>query len=142
MLNIISYMPEQAALDGKGKTPFRAQFVTGTTNIKHLNAHVYYNSTLAIRRRFPLITTVVVKPEYAKLVDGQVPDPYDRMLDGDKVPDAPPGEPQDLWIFKVEKVVAAQTQENVPQGAETRVVADNLNVYQWLRLMGQETTVS
>lgn len=140
MLNIISYMPEQAALDGKGKTPFRAQFVTGTTNIKHLNAHVYYNSTLAIRRRFPLITTVVVKPEYAKLVDGQIPEPYDRMLDGDKVPDAPLGEPQDLWIFKVEKVVAAQTQENVPQGAETRVVADNLNIYQWLRLMGQEAT--
>lgn len=140
ILNNIAFMPEQAALEGKGKTPFRGQFVTGTTNSKHLYAHVYYWSSLAIRRRFPLVTTVTVKKEFSQLVDGQVPAPYDRMLDSSKIPVCPPGEIPNLWEFKVEKIVAAPTQENSPQDAETRVVADNLDIFGWLQLMGKEAT--
>jgi hypothetical protein len=67
MLNVVNnvpYVPPQAALEDKGKTPVLAKIVIATTNASDLNAHEYFWCPLAIRRRLPFVVHVEPKKEY------------------------------------------------------------------------------
>lgn len=58
IINSVAFMPEQAAIEDKGTTPFLCDIVIGTTNIKDLNARLYFCTDAAVRRRFPFIVTL------------------------------------------------------------------------------------
>lgn len=97
LLNNVPFVPDQAAIEDKGKTPVRCEFVIASTNTKHLNTDAHFSCPLAILRRMPWVITVKPKPEYAC-------DDKPEMLDGMKV-DKKEGEWMNVWIIKVEKVV-------------------------------------
>jgi hypothetical protein len=102
VVNSVPFVPNQAELEDKGRTPMRAQLVVATSNSKTLNAYHYFNCPLAIQRRLPYVITLEVKPEYAR--DGV-------FLDSDKVPPTEPGSYPDFWIITVEQVVPAGTDQ-------------------------------
>ncbi len=89
VINAVPFVPDQAALDDKGRTPLRAKLVVGTTNTEHLNAFHYFSCPSAAQRRFPYIVEPVVKDEYTD---------ENGMLDSSKVAqeDVP-----NYWNWKV-----------------------------------------
>jgi hypothetical protein len=91
------YVPDQAALEDKGRIPVRIKFLLGTTNVKDLNAYHYFSVPSAMQRRFPYIVEVNVKKEF-QMDDGS------GMLDATKTNCAPEDYP-DYWILKVSKIV-------------------------------------
>lgn len=101
IINNVGYTPPQADLADKGKTPLRPALVTGTTNVKHLNAFVYYENTLAILRRFKLHVEVIPKREYSVNLEGNE---RARMLDASKLPPIAEDSYPDYWEFKISEV--------------------------------------
>ncbi len=101
IINNAAFVPPQADLADKGKTPCRPKVVMGTTNVKRLHASIYYSNALAIARRFNFTITVTVKKKYS--ID-PTQKPFMRMLDPAKMPKTP-GIP-DVWTFTVERTVA------------------------------------
>ena len=91
------YIPDQAALEDKGRIPVRIKFLLGTTNVKDLNAYHYFSVPSAMQRRFPYIVEVFVKKQYQK-------DDGSGMLDASKA-DCLPDDYPDYWILKVSKIV-------------------------------------
>jgi len=99
MLNVINnvpYVPPQAALEDKGKTPVMAKLVIATSNCDHLNAHEYFWCPLAVRRRLPYVVNVKPKKEY--LHNNGI------FIDPAKI-DVVPGTFPDLWDITVSKIV-------------------------------------
>lgn len=99
LINDVPMVPNQAALEDKGKNPIRAKVVIATTNTKHLNAHAHFACPLAVQRRMPFVVSIEPKPEYAR-TDSPT------MLDPSKVPAIVDDWP-DFWLIKVERVVDA-----------------------------------
>lgn len=131
IVNNIPYTPPQADLADKGRTPLRVELVQATTNTKSLNAAAYYCNQLAILRRFPIVVTATVKPEYA--VNPTAP-AGERMLDSSKCPELRAGEYPDYWRFEVEKV-RPQLGSDGRQTAfyeQIRVFDDIYNYVAWL----------
>lgn len=64
VVNNVPYVPPQAALEDKGKTPVMARLVTATSNCIDLNAREYFWCPLAVRRRLPFVVDVTPKKEY------------------------------------------------------------------------------
>lgn len=99
MLNVVNnvpYVPPQAAVEDKGKTPVMARLVVATTNAKDLNAMDYFFCPLAVRRRLPYVVHVEPKPEYVH-TNG-------RFIEPSKL--APiDGAFPDFWTITVQKVV-------------------------------------
>jgi hypothetical protein len=95
-INNICFMPRQAAIDDKGRTPFRCQLVLVSTNTIHLNVNQYFACPLAVLRRIPIVLDICPKPEYLR--DGQ-------FIDSAKIPEFGDEEYPDLWTIKVMKVV-------------------------------------
>lgn len=93
--NRVSFVPDQASLDDKGRTPFKARCVVATTNCEDLNAIHYFQTPLAMQRRFPFTIDVTVKDEFAKDV---------CMLDSSKT-QLVNGEWPDYWNFHVKRPV-------------------------------------
>jgi hypothetical protein len=99
MLNVVNnvpFVPPQAALEDKGKTPVMARLVVATTNAKDLNAIDYFWCPLAVRRRLPYVVNVAPKPEY--LAANQ------RFIDPSKLTSIDGAFP-DYWVITVQKVV-------------------------------------
>jgi hypothetical protein len=95
VINNIPYVPNQAALEDKGRIPFRGQFVVGTTNTSHLNSYHYFSCPSAVQRRFPFIIEPCVRPEFC-CEDGM-------SLDSTKISYPENGYP-DWWTFKILKI--------------------------------------
>lgn len=119
MLNIVNnvpFVPTQADLADKGRTPLLAKFVIATTNTIHLNAQAYFSCPLAVQRRLPFIVSAKPKPEYVK--DG-------HFLDSSKVPLNEDGTYPDYWHFVISKVIPG----NKPHLATIADIAeyDNIN---------------
>lgn len=96
VVNNVTFVPNQADLADKGKTPCMAELVIATTNTTHLNAQYYFSCPLAIRRRLPYIIRVKPKNEYSKN-SGLMLDPAQcRSVEGKY---------DDFWILSVSKVV-------------------------------------
>lgn len=96
VVNNVPYVPPQAALEDKGKTPVMAKLVIGTTNAKDLNAHEYFHCPLAVRRRLPYIIHVEPKQEYLH--------ENGKFIDPAKLPTNNVGYP-DFWNITVQKLV-------------------------------------
>jgi hypothetical protein len=65
MVDIIPLMP-QMAFEEKGKVPFRAKHVIGSTNIPHLHTAAYMAYPIATMRRISVYIHLTVKDEYAE----------------------------------------------------------------------------
>jgi hypothetical protein len=63
IVNDVPYVPNQAALEDKGRVPFRCKVVLGSTNVKEMNVYHYFTTPEAALRRFPYVITVSVRPE-------------------------------------------------------------------------------
>lgn len=96
--NNVPFVPAQAELADKGRTPVRAELVIGSTNTENLNVHAYFSCPLAVQRRFPWIVDMRVRKEFE---DPDKP----GMLDSRRVPPSKVGEYPDFWEFKIKKVV-------------------------------------
>lgn len=98
MLNVVNnvpYVPPQAALEDKGKTPVLAELVIATTNAIDLNAHAYFWCPLAVQRRLPFIVTIEPKDEYKH--DNQVfIDPTKLLIETGLFPN--------YWNIKLHKI--------------------------------------
>lgn len=107
VINPTPFVPDQAALEAKGKTPVRANLVLGSTNVKSLNANMYYAHAPAVQRRMPWVITLKVKKQYA-MEDGR--------LDSSKVPPSCGGYP-DLWDITVEEVKTLPVRRGISDNA-------------------------
>lgn len=87
IVNAIPFSPEQASVEDKGTRICMADLVIGTTNTRHLNAHIYFQEAGAIMRRFPYIVEPMVKPEFRGADGGLEASKTDGSLD--------------YWHFKV-----------------------------------------
>lgn len=98
VVNNTPYVPAQAELCDKGRTPVMSELVIGTTNTQHLNVHAYFSCPLAVQRRFPYVLTIEPKAEYQT---------EDRpgMLASHLRPESTPGAYDDLWNIHVKRVV-------------------------------------
>lgn len=65
VINPVPYIPNQAAIEDKGRIPCRPELVLATTNTRHLNARFYFACEAALLRRFPYVVTPTVKPCFA-----------------------------------------------------------------------------
>lgn len=119
IVNNVPYVPPQADLADKGRTPLRCKLVIATTNTEHLNAFDYFSCPLAVRRRFPYIIEIMPKREYLK--DG-------LMLDSSKAT-WKEGSYPDLWIITIKKVVAAG--QNRAKTEEVEVFSDINLFIEW-----------
>ncbi|AFM44930.2 RNA-dependent RNA polymerase [Marine RNA virus SF-1] len=108
VVNNTPYVPAQAELSDKGRTPVMSELVIGTTNTQHLNVHAYFSCPLAVQRRFPYVLTIEPKAEYQT---------EDRpgMLASHLRPDSIPGAYDDLWNIHVNRVVPIE-KPGVEQG--------------------------
>lgn len=134
VVNNVPFVPTQADLADKGKTPMNCRFVIATTNTKHLNAQAYFSCPLAVQRRLPWVIDIRPKDIYCK--DGQ-------MLDGDKVPILEEGEYPDYWdivVYRVKPV--GSSRENQKAGFEEYKIFDD--IYQfiaWFSIVAKEFDV-
>lgn len=121
------YIPDQAALEDKGKVPVRIKFLLGTTNVKDLNAYSYYSVPGALQRRFPYVVSVSVKKEF-QMDDGS------GRLDASKT-SCEADEYPNYWRLKVERVVLDQRKErqHLPAKYELVKVFTDINEFTvWL----------
>jgi hypothetical protein len=95
VVNNVPYVPPQAALEDKGKTPVMAKFVVATTNAPDLNAQDYFHCPLAVRRRLPYVIHVTPKPEY--LAENG------KFIEPTKLPKMMGAFP-DFWIITVQRL--------------------------------------
>ena len=94
--NDVNFVPDQAALDDKGRIPCRAKLVIATTNVKDLHAYEYFSNASAVQRRLKIVTSLEVKEEYKNPITG--------TLDPTLCPPVAKGAYPDLWHITVEIV--------------------------------------
>lgn len=107
--NNVPFVPAQAELSDKGRTPVRAELVLGSTNTETLNLSAYFSCPLAVQRRFPWVIDVKVKHEYEH-------DDRPGMLDSSKVPTPRVGTYPDLWEFVIKRVEPVGEERNGQRG--------------------------
>lgn len=122
--NNVPFVPAQAELSDKGRTPVRAELVLGSTNTEHLNLAAYFSCPLAVQRRFPWVIDVRVKPEYMSATQP-------GMLDSSLVPAPEVGAYPDLWYFTVKRVEPCG-EERIGQMGRTVVHAEYANMQDFL----------
>lgn len=118
--NSVAFTPDQAALENKGKMPFRCELVIGTTNTENLNAYHYFACPSAFQRRYPFILDIKVKPEFKNEVD---------MLDASKTlgVDNTNTYP-DYWLWTIKRVKPRTVRTTHQTLAEVEVVHENLDL--------------
>ena len=93
IINDVPFVPNQASLEDKGRTPFRAKVVLGTTNKKDMNVHSYFTTPAAALRRFPFVLTAKIRDEY-------------KLGDSDRIRSGLSSQQQlDVWDLTLEEVV-------------------------------------
>nr|QJI53792.1 MAG: hypothetical protein 1 [Marnaviridae sp.] len=116
--NNVPYVPAQAELSDKGRTPVLAELLLGSTNTESLNLAAYFSCPLAVQRRFPWIIDIRVKLEFQS-------DTRPGMLDSAKVPTVEEGAYPDLWTFVIKRVVPVGEERNRQKGEN--VVVENFD---------------
>jgi hypothetical protein len=102
--NNACFVPDQADLANKGRTPFKARAVVATTNCEDLNVYAYFQTPLAASRRVDFYIDATVKPECAK---------YECMLDSAKVQQfKQTGEWPNYWNFTIKVALPASLERN------------------------------
>jgi len=120
IMNNQAFCPDQASLESKGTTPFKAKLVVATTNVEDLNAYYYFSCPSAVQRRFPYIITPTVREEYK---DSR------GMLNSSNVDcmDIYP----DLWTFDI-KIVRPVPLKEGKRKAVIEILHSNLNLREML----------
>lgn len=95
VINQVPYIPNQAELADKGRTPLKPELVTVSTNTYHMNMTAFYNVPLAAQRRIPWVVNIVPKEEYSG----------NGMLVSSSLPELENDELCDYWIISIYKVV-------------------------------------
>lgn len=113
--NNVPFVPAQAELSDKGRTPVRAELVIGSTNTEDLNLVAYFSCPLAVQRRFPWIIDAQVHPNYE---DPSRP----GMLDSSRVPVLAAGEYPDYWTFTIKRVEPKGTERKHQMGFAKEVL--------------------
>jgi hypothetical protein len=114
VVNNVPYVPPQAALEDKGKTPVMARLVVATSNAADLNAHEYFHCPLAVRRRLPFVVHVEPKPEYLH--------ENGKFINPASLPSEHEGYP-DFWTITVQKL------KPVTQGNRDWAVLETVMIY-------------
>lgn len=132
VVNNVPYVPTQAELADKGKTPLRSRFVIATTNTESLNAADYFACPLAVQRRLPYVVSITPREEYLK--DG-------FMLDTAALPPTPPGQYPDFWRITVKKVIPT-TKVNTHMGQvgeliDVAIFEHSLDFIKWFNVQAQ-----
>jgi hypothetical protein len=123
LINAVPYVPDQAALEDKGRIPFRGELVIATTNRKDLHAHPYFSCPSAVQRRFPYVIDVKPKLCYRNAAG---------MLDSTKVGDIEFTDFPDLWDFTIEKVVPTSTRAVHIVNADYIIIHKDLSLREFL----------
>ncbi len=66
VVNNVPFVPTQADLADKGRTPCKAELVIATTNRIDMHAASYFSCPLAVQRRLPYVLSVSVKQEFRR----------------------------------------------------------------------------
>lgn len=106
VVNNVPFVPNQAELSDKGRTPVRCEMVIATSNCNDLNAYHYFQTPLAVQRRLPFVIDVKPKKEFAK---------YECMLDSSKIEQVD-GEWPNYWLYTVYGVEPVGTERLRQQG--------------------------
>jgi hypothetical protein len=125
VVNNVPYVPPQAALEDKGKTPVMAELVIATTNCETLNAQEYFWCPLAVRRRLPYVIEVTPKEEFLHSNQYFI-DPEKIVVEEGRFPD--------LWTIQVKKIVPRF--EGGRELAELEVVKIFTNTNEFLQHFG------
>lgn len=128
VVNNVPYVPAQAALEDKGKTPVMAKLVLATTNAPDLNAQDYFHCPLAVRRRLPYIVKVEPKEEY-KHANG-------KFIDPTKLEKPTCGFPN-YWIITVQQIVPEE--HNGRDSARLETIEVFTDVRKFLAHFGEKT---
>lgn len=131
MLNVINnvpYVPPQAALEDKGRTPVLAKLVLATTNAPDLNALEYFHCPLAVRRRLPYVIKVEPKQEYLH-ANG-------KFIEPTKLPAIDSSFP-DFWNITVQKLEPID--HNGRDSAKLETVAVFTDVKEFLKHFAKES---
>lgn len=113
--NSVAYVPPQADLCDKGRTPIRAELLIGTTNCKHLNLHAYFSCPFAVARRMSYVVTAKIKPEFSK---------HNIMADSARIPITPEGEYMNIWTFQVSVPVPASNIDSDTQRTRYEIIEE------------------
>lgn len=104
VVNNVPFVPIQAALEDKGRTPLLSRFVIATTNTERLNVHAYFSCPAAISRRLPWVVNVEPHPDFARA---------DGTFDTDKATAYTEAFPEsdypNFWKLTVKKVVVKKS---------------------------------
>ncbi len=126
VVNNVPYVPPQAALEDKGKTPVLAELVIATSNSETLNAQEYFWAPLAVRRRLPFVVSITPKDEFLH-ENRTFIDPKKIRIEENSFPD--------LWKITVKKIVPREHgNREYADLVEDRVFTD---VKKFLRYFGQ-----
>lgn len=90
IVNNMPYMPDMAALEDKGKTPYKGELVVMTTNCPDMKFNEYFTYPFAAARRVPWHIRVRPKPGLNK---GFMLDPSKCPLEHNAIPDS--------WSFAI-----------------------------------------
>lgn len=121
VINNVPYVPPQAAIEDKGRTPVLSRFVVATTNTKTLNALHYFSHPIAALRRLPFVVTITPKDEFSK--DG-------KTLDSELLPRKVVGYPN-YWNILVQQVVMTESKFKNKNHAGYKDVlqTDDINIF-------------
>jgi hypothetical protein len=100
VINNVPFVPIQAALEDKGRTPLLSRLVIATTNTEHLNAHAYFSCPGAIQRRFPWVLDVRPHPDL-RSADGR----FNTTVARDVTEALETGHLPNFWDIVVKEVV-------------------------------------
>lgn len=135
VINDVAFVPNQADLADKGKTPVRFKFVMATTNAEHLNAYAYFSSPLALQRRLPWIIDIKPKAIYTR--DG-------CMIDQTKLPVIEDGIFPDFWDICIKRVIPMGVgRNNQKAGFESIHNFDNIKDFlKWFAVTAQQHEIT
>jgi hypothetical protein len=127
VINNVPFVPIQAALEDKGRTPLLSRFVIATTNTEHMNVQAYFSCPAAITRRMPWVVNVEPLPEF-KRADGtfntEKAETYTaRMAEG---------EYPNFWNFVVKRVRVIPAKQGERDRAELVIACKFDNIYDFM----------
>jgi len=134
IVNPMPWTPPQAELERKGRYPVCPKLFLASTNVKDLNASMWFSVPIAVQRRFPYVITVAPKAEYTKTSLYNT----NPMLDTTNLPGGD-GFYDDYWCFTVERTVpgprVGAAAHRVAAAFETVLVTDKVSEFmQWYGL--------
>lgn len=128
--NNVPFVAPMAAVEDKGRIPFRGKLLIGSTNILNINAHAYYSHPSAVQRRFPYIIEPILKPEFV--------DSSTNGIDKNKIPDQlDDGCYLDMWKYRIYEI-PIQSVKVLFKPAKPRIFKDNLNQKELLKWLTKE----